>query len=172
MFTSYENHPSILQIKFIWSSSFHVKEKISFSFCKWNRNKKFIIDTISPKLIKVAIDLFTPILTKSINSSIKHNIFPDLAKATLVVPLDKWKPNKNGTSNFRPVSILNTFSKIFEKVMKNQCNLDRLIKGLWLYSASARLINCKAWILRSRWKNLILYLFVSHNPKSMFSYKR
>ena len=56
----------------------------------------------------------------SINSSIEHNIFSDLTKTTLVVPLDKGKPNKNNISNFRPVSILNTFSKIYERVIKNQ----------------------------------------------------
>ena len=40
-------------------------------------------------------------------------------------PLDKGKPNKNEISNFRPVSILNTFSKIYEKVIK-----DQLVPGL------------------------------------------
>ena len=69
------------------------------------------------KTILVYIAIY---LTKSINSSIEHNIFPDLAKTALFVPLDKGKPNKNGISNFRPLSILNTFSKIYEKVIKNQ----------------------------------------------------
>ena len=55
-----------------------------------------------------------------INSSIEHNFFPDLAKTALLVPLDKGKPNKNDMTNFRPVSILKTFSKIHERVIKNQ----------------------------------------------------
>ena len=59
----------------------------------------------------------TPVLTKSINSSIEHNIFPDLAKAALVVPLDKGKPNKNDIAKFWPVNILNTFSKMYERVI-------------------------------------------------------
>ena len=50
----------------------------------------------------------------------ERNIFPDLAKTALVVPLDKGKPNKKGITNFRPVSILNMFSKIYERVIKNQ----------------------------------------------------
>ena len=127
---SYENHHSILQIKqIIFSSSFHVKEKFSFHFVNEIEIKKLLqglnpkkavgIDTISPKLIKIAVDFLTPLLTKSINSSIEHNIFPDLAKTALVVPLDKGKPNKNDIANFRPVSILNTFSKIYERVIKN-----------------------------------------------------
>ena len=121
---SYENHPIILQMKNICSSSFHVKEKICSHFVNeidWlNSKKPTVIDTIPTKLIKVAVNFLTPLLTKSINSSIEHNIFPDLAKTALVVPLDKGKPNKNDIANFRPVSILNTFSKIYERVIKNQ----------------------------------------------------
>ena len=86
-----------------------------------NSKKATGINTIPPELIKVAVDFFlTLLLTKSIHSSIEHNIFPDLAKTTLVVPLDKGKANKNDISNFRPVSILNTFSKIYECFIKNQ----------------------------------------------------
>ena len=65
------------------------------------------------------MDFLTPLLTKSINSSIEHNIFPDLANTVLIVPLDKVKPNQNVIANFPPVSILNTFSKIYERVIKN-----------------------------------------------------
>ena len=111
-----------MQIKHnICSSSFHV-EKNRFHFVNEIEIKKLIqglnpkkaigIDTIPPKLIKVAVEFLTPLLNKSINSGIEHNIFPDLAKTALVVPLDKGKPNQNDIANFRPVSILNTFSKI------------------------------------------------------------
>ena len=71
------------------------------------------IDTIPPKLIKVTVDFLARPLTKS---SIEHNIFPDLAKTTLVVPLSKGKPNKNDISNFQPTS--KTFSRIYETVIK------------------------------------------------------
>ena len=66
----------------------------------------------------------TPLLTKSINSSIENNIFPDLATA-LIVPLssgksnktekvlkgkpNKGRPNKNYISNFHIASILKAF---------------------------------------------------------------
>ena len=43
------------------------------------------------------------------------------------MPLDKGKPNKNEISNFRPVSVLNTFSKIYERVVKDQivCGMEK-----------------------------------------------
>ena len=68
--------------------------------------------------MKVAV--FTLLSTKSISSSIEYNIFSDLAKTALVVPLDKGKPNKNDIGHFRPMSILNTFSKNYERVINNQ----------------------------------------------------
>ena len=95
----YQNHPSILQIKNICSTSFHVKEKFCFQFVNeieinkliqgLNSKKATGIDTIPPKLMKVAVDFLTSPLTKSINSNIEHKIFHDLAKTPLVVHLIK-----------------------------------------------------------------------------------
>ena len=114
----------------ICSSSFHVKEKFRFHFVNEIEIKKLIqglnlekaagIYSIPPNLIKVAVGFLTPLLTKSTNSSIERNISPDLAKTALVVPLNKGKPNQNDIANFRPVSILNTFLKIYERVIKSQ----------------------------------------------------
>ena len=44
-----------------------------------------------------------------------------------MIPLDKGKPKKNKTLNFRPVSVLNTFSKVYERVIKNQivCGMEK-----------------------------------------------
>ena len=52
--------------------------------------------------------------------SIEENIFPDAARIASVIPLDKGKPNKNEISNYRPISVLNTFSKFYKKVIKKQ----------------------------------------------------
>ena len=51
-------------------------------------------------------------------------MFPENAKVTTVVPLDKGKPDKNDISNFRPVSLLNKFSKFYEWVIKDQLVLS------------------------------------------------
>ena len=67
----------------ICSCSFHVKEKICRHFVNeidWlNSKKPTVIDTIPTKLIKVAVNFLTPLLTKSINSSIEHSLY-DLIK--------------------------------------------------------------------------------------------
>ena len=101
IFKSYENHPSILQTKQYLLIFISRKEKFRFHFVNEIEMKKLMqgfnpkkatgIGTIPQKLIKVAVEFLTPVLTKFINSSIDYNIFPDLAKTSLVVPLDKVK---------------------------------------------------------------------------------
>ena len=59
-------------------------------------------------------------LADTINNSISKGVFPDNAKIASVSPIDKQSDDKNKVSNFRPVSVLNTFSKIYEFVIKNE----------------------------------------------------
>ena len=53
------------------------------------------IDTIPSKLIKMTSNFLAPILAAAINSSIENSVFPEIAKVTATVPLDKGKPDKN-----------------------------------------------------------------------------
>ena len=74
---------------------------------------------ILPVLIKIAAEPLNTPLSIALNNSFKQNILPDNAKVTCVKPLDKKTENKHSISNFRPVSISNTFSKIYQKFSKN-----------------------------------------------------
>ena len=47
-----------------------------------------------------------------------NRVFPENAKTASMIPFDKGQPNK--MSNFRLVSVLNTFSKVYEKVIIDQ----------------------------------------------------
>ena len=69
------------------------------------------IDKIPPKLIKENV-LSQPLAIPNKNSFNKR-IFQDNAKIAWVSPLDK-----HNDDNFRPVNILNTFSKTLEKIAK------------------------------------------------------
>ena len=53
-------------------------------------------------------------------SKIVHSVFPNNAKRAAVTPLDKGTKDKNSINNYRPVSVLNLFSKFYEKVIKQQ----------------------------------------------------
>ena len=54
-----------------------------------------------------------------INNSFKQNIFPNDAKVACDKPLDKKTKSKHSISDIRTDSILNTFSRIYEKFSKD-----------------------------------------------------
>ena len=60
----------------------------------------------------------------SINNSISKGTFPDNANIASVSPLEKQSDDENKVSNFIPVRVLNTFSKIYEFVIKNKLISD------------------------------------------------
>ena len=75
-------------------------------------------DQIPPKLVKISAEVLSQQLQDAINSSISKGFFPDNAKIASVSPIDKQSSDKNKVSNFRTVSVLNTFSKIYESFIK------------------------------------------------------
>ena len=73
-----------------------------------------------PKLVHVAARELSVPLTKAINISIRNRTFPERLKKAAVTSLDKGEPIRAVEKNFRPVSILNAFFKIYEKIVKEQ----------------------------------------------------
>ena len=71
---------------------------------------------ISPKLLKALCDSFCPVLRYLFNSCMLSGTFPDELKIARVIPLFK-SGNGNLMSNYKPISILPTLSKIFEKLI-------------------------------------------------------
>ena len=66
----------------------------------------------------------SPILNHLISCSLQQGVFPTKLKCAKVIPLHKGGSSTD-TSNYRPISLLSCFSKIYEKVMH-----ARLIKYL------------------------------------------
>ena len=62
---------------------------------------------------------FTKILTEIINKSFREGIFPEQMKIAKVIPIHKGG-TKTEAGNYRPISLLNTFSKIYEKLMHSR----------------------------------------------------
>ena len=85
-----------------------------------NSRKAPGIDKIPTKLVKLASDILAKPLSIAINNSISTSTFPNNAKIASVVPIDKKTDDKYVISNFRPVIILNCFSKVYENVIKNE----------------------------------------------------
>ena len=94
-------------------------------------------DKIPPKLVSLAANELTNTLTMAINCSIRNSRFPNDAKKAAVCPLDKGESDRTVERNFRPVSVLNIFSKIYEKVLKQQLT-QHLDKTLSVFIAAYR----------------------------------
>ena len=76
-------------------------------------------DGISNKLLKSIKCSVSKSLTIIINQMITTGIFPDAFKVSKVTPIFK-KGDCSLMSNYRPISLLPTISKIFEKVIHDQ----------------------------------------------------
>jgi len=85
---------------------------------------------VSLKLVKfVKHELSTP-LSHIFTLSINTGVFPDALKCTRTVPVYKSGP-KNLCDNYRPISLVPTFSKILEKIvatkLSNHLDIKKLI---------------------------------------------
>ena len=73
-----------------------------------------------PNLISSSVDEQTVPLTNAINSSVRNCKFPDNGKCAAVSPIGKGEQRKTVVNNFRQISVLNVFSKVFEKIIRKQ----------------------------------------------------
>ena len=76
-------------------------------------------DNISTKLLKEIEHVISRPLSIIINQSLCTGIFPDKLEIAKVIPLYKKDDNKS-FGNYRPISLLSSISKIFERVAFNQ----------------------------------------------------
>ena len=77
------------------------------------------MNDFSSTILKRVAHLIAPPLAMLFNQSISQGKFPSKLKLANVIPLYK-KGAKSDPNNYRPISLLNVFSKIFEKIMKTK----------------------------------------------------
>ena len=72
------------------------------------------LDGLGPKIIELAATNLAPFIAALINKSISSGTFTSQLKCAKVFPVFKGGA-KSDPSNYRPISILPTVSKLFEK---------------------------------------------------------
>ena len=155
----FESHPSIVEIKKNINivEKFTIKEAtvsdINTLLKSVNTKKATGPDNIPPKLVKLSANVIDSHLCNIINKGLQNSSFPDAAKMASVRPIYK-KKCKNSIENYRPVSILNTFSEIYERYLHdslipciNKCLSEFVAAFRKSYSSSHILI-----ILVESWK--------------------
>ena len=85
-----------------------------------NKTKK-VSGSIPIKVLKLAASVCAPVLTKCFNAALVTEHFPDELKRADIVPIHK-KGSTTDKANFRPISILPTVSKIYERLVAKQLN--------------------------------------------------
>ena len=120
----FENHPSIVEIK----KNINIVEKITIKEAtvsdintllkSVNTKKGTGPDNIPSKLVKLSANVIDSHLCNIINKGLQNSSFPDAAKIASVRLIFK-KKCRNTIENYRSVSVLNTFSKIYERYIHN-----------------------------------------------------
>ena len=78
-----------------------------------------VYDGISSTILKYCIDEISKPLGHIFDASLKQGIYPERMKYASVRPIYKTG-EKSEISNYRPISLLTTFSKVLERVMYNR----------------------------------------------------
>jgi len=100
----------------------------------------FSLAIVSSQFLKIAAPAISDSLTIIFNRIIETGVFPDNWKTSKVLPLYK-KDDRRDMSNYRPISILSSVSKLFEKILYNQ---------LYAFFEDNNLLNSKQSGFRAR----------------------
>ena len=121
----FKDHPSIIKIK----KKFTIMKKFSFSITNekemeeeingLNTKKPTTHNNIPAKLLVLTKDICAPLITKIYNKSKYDGNFPTSLKCADITPAHK-KDETTKKENYRPVSVLPSISKIFERNMYAQ----------------------------------------------------
>ena len=120
----YFTHPGIKRIKdnLNDSSSFSFREANTAEIIKIIKALDIYsatgIDTVPPKLVVISSDVISEPLTKLVDASAIQSS-RSCEKIVLVTPVFK-KDDRLDKKNYRPIGVLNVFSKIFERFLLNQ----------------------------------------------------
>ena len=95
------------------------EEEVTNYIRSLNDHKSAGATDIPIKCVKLSNVIISPILTVIFNRCITEGIFPDDLKIAQITPIFK-KGFKALCGNYRPISVLSPFSKIFEKYLHKQ----------------------------------------------------
>ncbi len=110
-----EHHGDVPSFDFKPVTAFYVEKMLN-----WLKiNKATGYDHMSPKMVKMCCNELSVTLMELLNYAFKHKRFPDEMKNAEITCIFKKKDDLD-KENYRPISILAVFSKVFESIIAEQ----------------------------------------------------
>ena len=79
-------------------------------------NKSYGLYSCPTQLLKCSCDILSPVLSNIFNTSITSGVHPSKLKISKITPIFKSE-DETDASNYRPISLLSSFNRIFEKLL-------------------------------------------------------
>lgn len=90
--------------------------EVKLEILSMSNNKSYGFYSCPVSILKHASDIISDVLTKIFNKSIDLGTFPSKLKMAKVIPIFKSDDNTD-PNNYRPISLLSCFNRIFEKLV-------------------------------------------------------
>jgi hypothetical protein len=97
----------------------HLQEKLKKIIHSFPWKNSCGYDEISVKVLKISAPFISSPLCRIINLSLNSGVFTTRLKYSIITPLHK-KGYKNNVTDYRPISLLTSFSKCFERIIYNR----------------------------------------------------
>ena len=111
------------------------------------------IDMIPNKMLKISAQVISSSLTDIFNCCTSMNSFPDYLKVAKVVPIFKAGA-KDDSGNYRPISILSSVARVFEKLIYHQ---------LYHYFSSNNFLGKQQWGFRKMHSTVLALQSTTNN---------
>ena len=93
--------------------------EVKFEILSLSNNKSHGLYSCPAQLLKCASNIFSPLLAEIVNISISLGAYPSKLKLSKITAIFK-SDDETDALNYRPISLLSNFNKIFEKIMYNR----------------------------------------------------
>lgn len=105
--------------------------KVREKFCCLKNSRSLDCYGVNTKIAKTLAELVIYPFTNLMNQAISNGKFPIILKQAKVVPVYKGKGSASDLTNYRPISLLPVFSKIFESILRDQITAHFESRGLF-----------------------------------------